>query len=125
MTIRDLTREELEEIPIYLAEPFFSTKDNLYFTYWDNKSVWSTTGKNPWNFDNNKEYILDQDFEEHFPEYSQLTDVLANNKTFTAQYKGSDIRWSFKHKQWRYRNHKPVNLEEDLLVSEDEQAEVS
>ena len=105
MTRRDLTKEEEEQIPVYLDTPFFSTKDGLYFPHWGDKLVWSEFGKNPWFFDNNNEYISDQDFEYQFPGYSQLTDILASKETFTVKYKGSDVCWSFKHKQWRYRNH--------------------
>ena len=64
MTRRELNTEEAEEIPIYLGAPFFSTKENCYFAYWDARLVWSTSGKPPWIFDNNNKYILDKDFEE-------------------------------------------------------------
>ena len=127
MTRRDLMEEETNSIPVYLEAPFFSIEDSCILTWWDTKLVYSTLGENLWKFDTNNKYILDEDFEEWFPGYSQLTNILVDNKTFTAQYKGSDVHWSFKHRQWRYNNHKPVKFEEpeNPPESEDEQAEVS
>ena len=110
MTRRDLTLEEEEHIPVYIDTHF--VEDGLYFAYWGNQGVWSEEKKLPWYFDKDNEEIQTQDFEEQFPGYSQLTDVLASKKALTAKYKGSDVRWSFKKEQWRYNNHKPVNFKE-------------
>ena len=94
MTRRDLTKEEEEHIPVYIDSPF--VEDSLYFACWNNKLIWSKAGKIPWYFNSDNEEIGDQDFEEQFPGYSQLTEVLASKETLTAKYKGSDICWSFK-----------------------------
>ena len=86
MTRRDLTTEEEEHIPVYIDTPF--VEDGLYFAYWGNQVVWSEEGKLPWYFDKDNEEIQTQDFEERFPGYSQLTDILASKKALTAKYKG-------------------------------------
>ena len=89
MVRRNLTPEEEEHIPVYINLPF--VEDGLYFAYWDTQLVWSEEGKLPWYFDKDNEEIQTQDFEERFPGYIQLTDVLASKETLTAKYKGSDI----------------------------------
>ena len=118
MTRRDLTKEE-EQIPVYLDSPFI--EDDICFANWDNQLVWSELGISQWYFDSNNKEIQDQDFEEQFPGYSQLTNVQVDKETFTAKYQGAYICWSFKKGQWRYRNHKPVNFQETKDAQEVEQ----
>ena len=131
MTRRTLTKEEEEQIPVYFNTPF--VEDDLCYAWWEDQLVWSDLEGAPWYFDENNEEIQDQDFEKRFPGYTNLTGVQVDKETFTAKYKGTYVRWSFKRKQWRYRNHKPVIFQEskeppedqDPPQSEDEQAEVS
>ena len=132
MTRRDLTPEEEEEdIPAYISTPF--VEDGLYFAYCGDQLVWSEEGKLPWYFNKDNEEIQSQDFEERFPGYNQLTDILVDKDSFSAKYKGTYVHWSFKREQWRYRNHRPVTFkviegppeEKESPESEDEQAEVS
>ena len=134
MTRRELTTEELEEIPIYLAQPFFDTDENQFYAWWETRLAYSFDGKPPWSFEDNDEYIEDTDFEERFPGYSQVTNRTLL-KALTGEYNGQEVRWTFKHEEWRYKNHKTVVFNnpdpaepsgsEDPPESEDEQAEVS
>ena len=131
MTRRNLTKEEEEQILVYLDSPFI--EDNICFSNWDDQLVWCELGISQWYFDSNNKEIQDQDFEERFPGYSQLTNIQVDKETFTAKYQGTYVRWSFKREQWRYRNHRPVNFQETKdpqeveqpPESEDEQAKVS
>ena len=131
MTRRVLTKEEEEQIPVYLNSPFI--EGDLCYASWENQLVWSDLEGAPWYFDSNNKEIQDQDFEERFPGYKYLTGIQVDKETFTVKYKGTYVRWSFKREQWRYRNHKLVIFEEseeppkdqDPPESEDEQAKVS
>ena len=62
MTRRDLTKEEEEEITVYLNSPFF--QDNICYANWEDQLVWRDLGASPWYFDSNNEEIQDKDFEE-------------------------------------------------------------
>ena len=103
MSRRELTKTEEEQVPAYLGSPYF--EDDICFAYWGDQLVWCELGISPWYFNNNNKEIQDQDFEQQFPGYSQLTNVQVDKETFTAKYQGAHIRWSFKREQWRYRNH--------------------
>ena len=99
MTRRELTTEELEEIPIYLAQPFFDTDENQYYAWWETRLAYSFGGKPPWSFDDNDEYIEEQDFEERFPGYTQVKNRTLL-KALAGEYNGRKVRWTFKHEEW-------------------------
>ena len=103
MTRRELTKKEEEQIPVYLDSPYI--EEDICYANWNDQLVWSDLGASPWYFDKDIEEIQNQDFEERFPGYKHLTGVQVDKETFTAKYKGAYICWSFKRKQWRYRNH--------------------
>ena len=110
MTRRTLTKEEEDQVPVYLNSPYI--EDDLCYTWWEDQLVWSDLEGAPWYYDENNEEIQDQDFKKRFPGYKYLTGVQVDKETFTAKYKGAYVRWSFKREQWRYRNHKLVTFEE-------------
>ena len=86
MTRRALTKQEEEQIPVYLNSPYI--KDDLCYAWWEDQLVWSDLDGAPWYWDENNEEIQDQDFEKRFPGYKNLTGVQVDKETFTAKYKG-------------------------------------
>ena len=85
MTRRALTKEEEDQILVYLNSPFF--EDDICYANWDDQLVWSNLGASPWYFDSNNKEIQDQDFEERFPGYKYLKGIQVDKETFTAKYK--------------------------------------
>ena len=64
MTRRALTKEEEEQIPVYLNSPYI--EDDLCYAWWEDQLVWSDLEGALWYYDENNEEISDQDFEKRF-----------------------------------------------------------
>ena len=68
MTRRALTKEEEDQVPVYLNSPYI--EDDLCYTWWEDQLVWSDLEGAPWYYNENNGEIPDQDFEKRFPGYN-------------------------------------------------------
>ena len=74
MTRRALTKEEEEQIPVYLNSPFI--EDDLCYTSWEDQLIWSDLEGAPWYFDSNNEEIQDQAIYMFYPEQIYIASVI-------------------------------------------------
>ena len=72
---RGLTTEEKRFIPVYFDEPYYDTRENLFYANWGEREVTSTTGRNLWTFTDTVEEISENDLEQAFPGIKLLDNV--------------------------------------------------
>ena len=73
---REVTKEELDQIPVYFHNPYFSLTNNLFCAEWGKKgNVTSPDGDWPWKFENTQELVKEEDLQEAFPHLEDINDV--------------------------------------------------
>ena len=95
---RGLTTEERRFIPVYFEEPYYDTRDNLFYATWEEKEVTNTTGRNLWTFVDTGKEISEDDLERTFPGIKLLDNV--NYTELKGFYQNKRVRWSRSNKRW-------------------------